>query len=102
MELALLSPTTAAEYKEITEKILGQLRSAVESMQFAARLTRFQQPATDVRHVRLSTVLEEVISSLQRTLDTAQLQLLFLGPEHEQLVNISATRLRQAASTSGV
>jgi hypothetical protein len=95
LELAVLSPTTAAEYKEIAENILGQLRSAVESMQFAARLTRFQQPATDVRSVFLSTALDEVISGLQHTLDTARLQVLFLRPEHEQMISISVTRLRQ-------
>lgn len=95
LELAVLSPTTAAEYKEIAENILGQLRSAVETMQFAARLARFQQPAADVRDVLLSTVLDEVISGLQRTLDTAQIQLLVFRPEREPLIHISATRLRQ-------
>lgn len=95
LELALLSPTTAAEYKEIAENILGQLKSAVESMQFAGRLARYQQPAADVREVLLSVVLDEVISSLQRTFDTAQLQLLFLRSEHEHSISISPARLRQ-------
>ncbi len=95
LELAVLSPTTAAEYKEIAENILGQLRSATETMQFAARLTRFQQPAADVRNLLLSAALDEVISSLQHTLDTARLQLLFLRPQHEQMISISVTRLRQ-------
>jgi hypothetical protein len=95
LEMALLSPTTEAEFKEIAENILGQLRSAVESMQFAARLARFQQPAADVRDVLLSVALEEVISGLQHTLDTAQLRLLFFRPEHEPLINISPARLRQ-------
>ncbi len=95
LEVALLSPTTETEYKEIAENILGQLRSAVESMQFAARLARFQQPAADVREVLLSVVLEEVISGLQHTLDTAQLRLLFFRPEHEPVINVSPARLRQ-------
>jgi hypothetical protein len=95
LEVALLSPTTKSEYKEIAENILGQLRSAVESMQFAARLARFQQPAADVRDVLLSVALEEVISGLQHTLDTAQLRLLFFRPEHEPLINVSPARLRQ-------
>jgi hypothetical protein len=95
LELALLCPTTETEYKEIAENILGQLRSAVESMQFAARLARFQQPATDVRDILLSVVLEEVISSLQRTLDTSQLQLLFFRSEHEPPISASPARLKQ-------
>ena len=72
LEMALLSPTTAAEYKEIAENVLAQLRSAVDSMQFAARLSRFQRPAADMRDVCLSDALQEVVSSLQRTLDTAR------------------------------
>ena len=95
LEMALLSPTTETEYREIAENILGQLRSAVESMQFAARLARFQQSAADVRDVLLSVALEEVISGLQHTLHTAQLRLLFFRPEHEPLINISPARLRQ-------
>jgi hypothetical protein len=95
LELALLSPTTATEYKEIAENILGQLNSAVESMQFAGRLARYQQPATDVREVLLSVVLDEVISSLQRTFDSSQLQLLFFRSEHEHTISISPARLRQ-------
>jgi hypothetical protein len=95
LELALLNPPTQAEYREIAENILGQLRSAVDSMQFAARLARYQQPPTDVREVLLSVMLEEVISGLQRTLDTAQLQLLFFRPEHEPLISISPVRLKQ-------
>ena len=95
LEVALLGPTTESEYREIAENVLGQLRSAVESMQFAARLARYQQPASDVRDVLLSVVLEEVISGLQRTLDAAQLQLLFFRPEHEPLISVSAARLKQ-------
>jgi hypothetical protein len=95
LEVALLSPTTETEYKEIAENILGQLRSAVESMQFAARLARFQQPAADVRDVLLSVALEEVISGLQHTLDTAQVRLLFFRPEHEPSIHVSPARLRQ-------
>jgi hypothetical protein len=95
LELALLSPTTEAEYREIAENILGQLKCAVESMQFAGRLARYQQPAKDVRDVLLSVALDEAISSLQRTFDTAQLQLLFFRSEHEQPICISPARLRQ-------
>jgi signal transduction histidine kinase len=95
LEMALLSPTTAQEYKEIAENVLAQLRSAVDSMQFAARLSRFQQPAVDVREVCLSDVLMEVVSSLQRTLDTAQLKLVFRRPQRESLISVSPTRLRQ-------
>src|SRR6185295_10257926 len=83
LELAVMRPTTAAEYKEIAENILAQLRCAVDSMQFAARLSRFQRPAIDVRDVSLSAALHEVISSLQRTLDTAEVKLLVHSPEHE-------------------
>jgi hypothetical protein len=95
LELAVLSPTTAAEYKEIAENVLAQLRSAIDSMQFGARLSRFQRPATDVRDVSLSAALHEVISSLQRTLDAAEVKLLVGGLEHEPLISASPTRLRQ-------
>ena len=95
LELAVLSPTTAAEYKEIAENVLAQLRSAVDSMQFAARLSRFQRPAADVRDVSLSAVLQEVVSSLQRTLDTAEVKLLIHGLDHEPRISASPTRLRQ-------
>lgn len=95
LELAVLNPTTAAEYKEIAENVLAQLRSAVDSMQFAARLSRFQRPAIDVRDVSLSAALQEVISSLQRTLDTAEVKFLVRGLEHEPLISASPTRLRQ-------
>jgi hypothetical protein len=95
LELAVLSPTTAAEYKEIAENVLAQLRSAIDSMQFGARLSRFQQPAIDVRDVSLSAALHEVISSLQRTLDAAEVKLLVGDLEHEPLISSSPTRLRQ-------
>jgi len=95
LELAVLSPTTAGEYKEIAENVLAQLRSAVDTMQFAARLSRFQQPATDVRETSLSAALQEVLSSLQGTLDTAQVKLLVRGLDREPLISASPTRLRQ-------
>jgi signal transduction histidine kinase len=95
LEVALLSPTTAAEYKEIAENVLAQLRSVIDSMQFGARLSRFQRPATDVRDVSLSAALHEVISSLQRTLDTAEVKLVVRGVDHEPLISASPTRLRQ-------
>src|SRR6266853_2758961 len=59
LELALLSPTTAGQYQELAEDTLRHLCAVVESMQFAARLTRFQQPAADVQEVRLSVTLED-------------------------------------------
>ena len=95
LELASLSPTTAEQYKRIGEDVLMHLRRAVESMQFTARLVRFQQPAADVGDVMLSTALQEVISDLQPVLDMAQLQLLVVGSKNEQSIRISATRLRQ-------
>jgi hypothetical protein len=95
LELAVLSPTTADEYKEIAENVLAQLRSAIDSMQFGARLSRFQRPATDVRDVSLSAALHEVISSLQRTLDAADVKILVGGLEPEPLISASPTRLRQ-------
>lgn len=95
LELALLSPTTAEQYQEVAEGLLQQLRRAVESMQFTAWLARFQQPASDVQDVPLDATLESVISDLRRTLESAQLQLLFLRPEGKPLIRISPTRLRQ-------
>jgi hypothetical protein len=95
LELALLSPTTAREYKEIAENTLAQLRSAVESMQFAARLARFQQPASDVRDVCLRDAMLEAVSNLQRTLDAAQVKLVFRRSECEPSISVSPTRLRQ-------
>jgi hypothetical protein len=95
LELALLSPTTAGQYQEIAEDTLRHLWAVVESMQFAARLTRFQQPAADVQDVRLSVALEDVISDLRLTLDSARIQLQIQRCEHEPPLRISATRLRQ-------
>jgi C4-dicarboxylate-specific signal transduction histidine kinase len=95
LELALLSPTTAGQYQEIAEATLRQLCAVVESMQFAARLTRFQQPAADVQDVRLSVALADVVSDLQLTLDSARIQLQIHPCEHEPALRISATRLRQ-------
>jgi signal transduction histidine kinase len=95
LELAVLSPTTAAEYKEIAENILAQLRNAIDSMQFGARLSRFQRPAIDVREVSLTATLHEVISSLQRTLEAAEVKLVVAGLEPEPLISASPTRLRQ-------
>ena len=95
LELALLSPTTAEQYKAVAEDLLQQLRRAVDSLQFTSWLARFQQPAADVQDVPLDATLENVISDLRRTLEAAQLQLLFLRSERKQLVRISPTRLRQ-------
>ena len=95
LELALMNSTTAEQYQAIAEDLLQQLRRAVESMQFTAWLARFHQPAADVNEVLLSAALESVISDLRRTLETAQLQLLFFRPEQERLIRISVTRLRQ-------
>src|SRR6202035_2164284 len=77
LELALLGPTTAEEYQGMATDLLQYLRRAVESMQFTAWLARFHQPAADVQDVLLSAALESVISDLRRTLETAELQLLF-------------------------
>jgi len=95
LELALLSPTTAGQYQELAEDTLRHLCAVVESMQFAARLTRFQQPAADLQEVRLSVTLEDVISDLRLTLDSAQIQLQIHRCEPEPSLRISATRLRQ-------
>ena len=95
LELAVLSPTTAGQYQQIAEESLRHLRAAVESMQFAGRLTRFQQPATDARDVKLSAVLEEVIADLRLTLESARIRLQILGCEPEPSIQVSATRLRQ-------
>ena len=62
---------------------LREVRRAVESMQFTGRLARFQQPAADVRDVSLSAALEKHYLDLQRTLEAAQLQVLFSRPENE-------------------
>lgn len=95
LELALLGPTTAEQYQAIAGDLLQHLGQAVESMQFTAWLARFHQPAADVQDVLLSAALESVISDLRRTLETAELQLLFFRPEQERLIRISVTRLRQ-------
>jgi hypothetical protein len=100
LELALLSLTTAGQYRETAEDVLIHLRRAVELMQFSARLALFQQPAADVRDVSLVATLREVLSDLQPTFETAQLELQLVGFEYdgsgeEQLINISPTRLRQ-------
>ena len=100
LELALLSMTTAGEYRETAEDALIHVQRAVELMQFSARLALFQQPAADVRDVSLVATLREVLSDLQHTFESSQLQLQFVGFEHEgsgeeQLISISPTRLRQ-------
>ena len=95
LELALLRPTTAEQYRALTEDVLGHLRRAVEWMQFTASLARFQQPAADVHEVRLSAALESVVADLQLTLDTSQVQLVFSRPEHEPSIRISGTRLEK-------
>jgi len=95
LELALLSPTTAGQYQEIAEDALRHLCAAVESMRFAARLTRFQQPAADVQDVRLSVALENAISDSRLTLDAARIKLQIRRCEHEPSIRISASRLRQ-------
>jgi len=95
LELALLSPTTAEQYRGLAEDVLVNVQRAVDSMQFAARLARFQQPASDVQNILLSGAVDEVISDLQCTLDSAQIQLLLVRFELEPLIRISAARLRQ-------
>ena len=95
LELALLKPATAKEYRVIIKEVLEQLRRTFEPMQFAGQLTRFQQPASDVTDVVLSQTVEEVITSLHRTLESAQIGVLFSRPGRELPVRISQTRLRQ-------
>lgn len=95
LELTLLKPATAKEYRGIIKAVLEQLRRTFEPMQFAGQLTRFQQPAADVTEVLLSHTVEEVIASLHRTLESAQIGVLFSRPGRELPVRISPTRLRQ-------
>jgi len=95
LELALLKPTTAEQYRAIMEDVLGHLRRAAESMQFTASLARFQQPAADVHEIRLSAALESVVADLQPALDTSQVQLVISRPEDEPSIRISGTRLRK-------
>ena len=95
LELALLEPANAKEYRGIIKEALEQLRRTFEPMQFAGQLTRFQQPAADVGDVLLSQTVEEVITSLHRTLESAQIGVLFSRPGRELPVRISPTRLRQ-------
>ncbi len=95
LELSLLSPITAEQYQDIAENVLREVRRAVECMQFIGRLARFQQPAADVQNVSLSAALESVYLGSASTLEAAQIQVLFCRPEHEPLISISPTRLRQ-------
>jgi hypothetical protein len=95
LELALLTPTTAEQYRSLAEDALVNVQRAVDSMQFAARLARFQQPASDVQDILLSGAIDEVVSDLQCTLDSAQIQLLMARLDLEPLIRISAARLRQ-------
>jgi C4-dicarboxylate-specific signal transduction histidine kinase len=95
LELSLLSPITAEQHQDVAESALREVRRAVECMQFIGCLTRFQQPAADVQKVSLSAALESVISDLQRTLDAAQVDVLFCHSQHDPSVQMSPTRLRQ-------
>jgi C4-dicarboxylate-specific signal transduction histidine kinase len=95
LELSLLSSITAEQFQDVAEGALREVRRAVDCMQFIACLTRFQQPAGDVQEVSLRSALENVISDLQRTLDAAQVDVLFCRPKHDPTIRISPTRLRQ-------
>jgi hypothetical protein len=95
LELSLLSPITAEQFQDVAEGALREVRRAVDCMQFIACLTRFQQPAADIQEVSLRAALESVISDLQRTLDAAQVDVLFCRPEHDPTIQISPARLRQ-------
>ncbi len=95
LELALIKPTTAKQYKTIAKEVLEELRRAVEPMHFVGQLARFQQPASDVADVLLSQSLEEVISDLHRAMEAAEVGVLFSRPGREQPLRTSATRLRQ-------
>jgi len=95
LELALLSPITAEQHHDVTKGALQDLQRAVECMQFMACLTRFQQAAKDVREVSLRAALESAMSDLQRTLEAAQVQILFCRSECNPSIRISPARLRQ-------
>jgi K+-sensing histidine kinase KdpD len=95
LELSLLSPITAEQHQDVAESALREVRRAVECMQFIGCLTRFQQPAEDVKNVSLSAALENTISDLQCTLEAAQIQVLFSRPENDPTIEISPARLRQ-------
>jgi len=95
LEISLLEPTSAEQYREVVKESLQELRRAADVVQFAAQLTRFQQPASDVAEVELSTVLEDTIDDLARVFETARTKLVFHRPEREHPVRISPTRLRQ-------
>jgi hypothetical protein len=95
LELSLLSPITAEQHQDIAESALREVRRAVECMQFIGCLTRFQQPAVDVKDVCLSAALESTILDLQCTLEAAQIQVLFSRSENDPTIRISPARLRQ-------
>lgn len=95
LELALLSPITAEQHQDVTKGALQDLQRAVESLQFMACLTRFQQPTKDVQEISLRVALEGVISDLQRTLEAAEVQILLCRSEHDPSIRISPARLRQ-------
>lgn len=94
LELSLLSPITAEQHRDVAESALREVRRAVECMQFIGSLTRFQQ-AADAQKIPLRAALESVISDLQRTLDAAQVEVLFCHSEHDPSIQISPARLRQ-------
>ena len=95
LELALLNPTTVEQYREITEGVLHEVARATEAMHFTAQVARFYQPATDVGDLVLSTEVAGALTDLGKTLDSAQVRVLFTVPEQEQTVRFSPTRLRQ-------
>lgn len=95
LELALLSPITADQHHDVTKGALQDLQRAVECLQFMACLTRFQQPAKDVQEISLRAALESAMSDLQRTLEAAQLQILFCRSECNPSIRISPARLRR-------
>ncbi len=95
LELALLSPTSAEQYHEIAGGLLEELQRAIECMQFTACLTRLQQPSVGAQEALLSITLDDVIADLRRTLESAQIHLLFFRSEPERAIRISPARLRQ-------
>jgi hypothetical protein len=95
LELALLKPTSAEQFKEVAEESLRQLGRTVDTLRFTSQLTRFYQPASDEAHVLLSHVLEDVITDLGRTLNTAQIQLCLVHSGREREIYFSPVRLRQ-------
>jgi hypothetical protein len=95
LELSLLKPNTAAQFREVAEEALRQLGRAAETLHFTSQLTRYYQPPSDEGEVLLSHVLEDVLADLGRTLTSSQIKLSLVRSGHEREILFSPTRLRQ-------